>query len=236
MEYKRYKKEFTYSYTLGAFPTLELLLSKPEKVLAVYYSDKAIRSSQSFIRIQTLCTSHGINLVRNDKQINALESKGSTMFVGVFTKFTQELCQNENSILLVNPSDMGNLGTIMRTACGMGVANIALIQPAVDIFDPKVVRGSMGAIFKVSFKYFVSLKDYKEKHNNHLYLFDIKGKQYVDKVKFSHPSTLVFGNEGKGLPDEYLQYGEVVRIKQNSKIDSLNLSIAVGIGLYELTT
>ena len=56
-----------------------------------------------------------------------------------------------NHIVLVNPSDMGNLGTIIRTAVGFGFTDIGIISPAVDAYNPKVIRGSMGSFSKLTY-------------------------------------------------------------------------------------
>ena len=66
------------------------------------------------------------------------------------------------TIFTGKPSDMGNLGTIIRTAVGFGCTDIGIISPAVDAYNPKVIRGSMGSFFKVNLQYFDSFEEYKE--------------------------------------------------------------------------
>jgi len=60
-----------------------------------------------------------------------------------------ELEKEENHIVLVEPRNMGNVGTIIRTMLGFGYRNLVMIGPAVDIFDPMVIRSTMGALFKL---------------------------------------------------------------------------------------
>lgn len=62
--------------------------------------------------------------------------------------------------MLHHPSDSGNLGTILRTALGFGLKNIAIIRPAVDSDDPRVVRASMGAAFSLNIRHFDSFEQY----------------------------------------------------------------------------
>ena len=78
--------------------------------------------------------------------------------VGEFSKFTGEKSAHEDQVVLVNPSDMGNAGTIMRTALGFGYKKIILIKPCIDIFNPKVVRSSMVAIFSLNIIYYDSIE------------------------------------------------------------------------------
>jgi TrmH family RNA methyltransferase len=59
------------------------------------------------------------------------------------------------------------------------------------------------------------------------------GKTTLAETRFNEPYSLIFGNESAGLPDEYLDLGTSVSIQHSGKVDSLNLTIAVGVALYE---
>ena len=138
-------------------------------------------------------------------------------------------------IVLVNPSDSGNLGTILRTALGFGLTNIAIIRPAVDSDDPRVTRASMGAAFSLHVRHFDSFDDYRaEFPDRQLFPFMLTGAvPLADAVKrVSGAYSLVFGNEATGLPDVFAEYGVSTLIPHSGKIDSLNLAIAAGIGMY----
>ena len=80
--------------------------------------------------------------------------------MGLFRKYETDFDGAKSHLVLVNPSNMGNLGTIIRTSIGFGINNLAIIRPAVDIYDPKCIRSSMGAFFELNFKYFDSFNDY----------------------------------------------------------------------------
>ena len=136
-------------------------------------------------------------------------------------------------MVLVNPSDMGNMGTIIRTMLGFNYVNLAIIRPGVDVFDPRVIRASMGAIFNINFEYFDSFDEYIEKYPQHnIYPLMLKGAKNIHLIEPDQQShSLVFGNESSGLPDEFLDYGQSIFIPHSEKIDSLNLSMALGITL-----
>ncbi|MBA3868998.1 MAG: TrmH family RNA methyltransferase, partial [Anaerolineae bacterium] len=137
-----------------------------------------------------------------------------------------------NHVLLVSPSDMGNLGTTLRTLLGFGFHNLALVKPAVDVFDPRTIRASMGALFQVNFAYFDSIDTYQTHFAHHLYPFMTNGEVLLSKAEFTPPFTLVFGSESSGLDESYRKLGTSVTIPQTKAIDSLNLSVAIGIALY----
>ena len=228
---KTYKKECDYSYTLGAFLTIELLKFKPEHAFYVAVSSKA-DESEGVKKIRALCAKSNIPCETNDKQIEKVSPKQNCFAVGFFKKYECKLSSVDRQLVLVNPSDAGNLGTILRTAVGFNTPDIAIIKPAVDIFEPKTVRASMGAIFHANFKYFDSFEDYKKLGKRNFYPFMLTGAKPLPNLTLQKPYSLVFGNEGSGLPECFKDEGQTVIIPQSKLIDSLNLQTAVAIALY----
>ncbi len=230
---KRYQKEFTYSYAFGAYPVIELLKSHPESVLKVLFKEDSFKDGNIPV-IQKECEKRNIHTQINNKLIDKISVKENTYVVGVFKKYASKIKEDENHIVLVNPSNTGNLGTILRTMLGFDFKNLAIIKPAVDMFDPLVVRASMGAVFGINFEYFNNIEEYVSKFSSHhLYPFMLNGKSSVENVKFVKPYSIIHGNESKGLDEKYLELGESVYIPHSKDIDSLNLSIVAGISMWE---
>ena len=229
---KRYQKDFDHSYCLGVYPTLELLTYRPESVLAVLLHSKGLEN-QGITKIRKFCREQQIEIIENDNLVNKLTSRGNTYAIGVFQKFNLDLDAAGNHLVLVHPSSMGNLGTIMRTMLGYGKYNLALVEPAADPFNPKVIRASMGSVFQLKIKSFREFTDYWGSYADHaLYPLMTNGEIALPEVEFQPPYSLVFGEEASGLGDEYLQFGTSIRIPQNNAVDSLNLALSVGITLY----
>ncbi len=106
------------------------------------------------------------------------------------------------------------------------------------MFNPKVVRSSMGALFRLRHKYFDNFKAYRAQNKEQeVFTFMLNGKKPLTVADCPKPElfTLVFGNEATGLDDMYLDVGTSVIIPQSPDVDSLNLTIAVGIGTYLFT-
>ena len=231
---KKYKKSDLESYTLGTTLTLELLNKKIEYVKRVYIHSKQ-EKNETYEKIVNICKNNNIEILMSDKTINSLSDKDNCYVIGVFEKFESEIIDDENHIVLVNPSNMGNLGTIIRSSVGFGINNLVIIKPAVDIFDPKVIRSSMGAIFNLNFKYYDSFSEYSKIYKREYYPFMLKAKTNLNNVEKKYPCSLIFGAEATGLDDSYLKIGTPVIIKHKNIIDSLNLDNAVSIALYEFT-
>ena len=231
----KYEKDSLISYTLGAFPTFELLLNKPKKVKNVYYHEKTI-FSQDIVKIKDYCLKNNIPFKQNSKIINSIAKKDNVFIMAEFEKFS-DCIDRGNQIVLVNPSDMGNAGTIMRTALGFGYKNLVLITPCIDVFNPKVIRSSMGAIFSLNIIHYNSFEEYAKQNNIEKYLFVLDGEHILQNIETSKikEHALIFGNEATGLSDDLKKYGKTVLIKHTDKIDSLNLSISIGIAIYEFS-
>lgn len=233
MELKKYTKESSVSYSYGAFPTYELLMQKQECVKAIILHEK-LDKSPDIEKLLNRAKAKNIPIITNGKLIEKLSKKENIYIMGVFGKYLSKLNHNKNQVLLVNPSDMGNLGTIIRVMLGFNYTNLAIIKPCIDIFDPRVIRASMGAIFSMNIELFDSIEDYLKVNHNDKYPFMLQAKTPLQSLNLkSSPHTLIFGNESCGLDDSYLQIGTPIIIKHSNKIDSLNLSMSATIALYE---
>lgn len=231
---KKYNKKDNYSYALGATLTIEMLEKKINYAKRVYFHS-ALERNETVLKIEDICKKNKIPIIESDKAFRVLSEKENCYIIGEFQKFETELVKGKNHVVLVNPSNSGNLGTIIRSMVGFGIHDLAIIKPAVDIFDLKTIRASMGAIFNIRFKYYDSFSDYAEEHNNSFYPFMLQAKKKLATVDFKTPFSLIFGNEATGLPKEFLNIGESVIISHSKNIDSLNLTIATSIAIYEAT-
>ena len=228
----KYSKKENYSFTLGAFPTYELINKASDLVEFVYIHENYYEKE----RLIDLLKFKNINYQISSKAINKLTKKESHLVVGVFEKFSKEI-EDSSHVVLDNIADMGNLGTIIRSMNGFGINNLALVGQVCDIFNPKTIRATMGSIFDINFEHFDSMDDYIAKFGKDrrikLFMLSRDEDDSLYKSDLSGKISLVFGNEGAGLPDFYEKYGDKVFIPQSENVDSLNLTIAVGVGLYE---
>jgi len=229
-----YHSGLDYSYAPGVFPSLECLNKRPScmRRLLVHSQSGKNEGVQELI---TRCEKLRIRVEEADKALARISQKDNCYAAAVFEKFQGILAKDKPHVVLHHPSDGGNLGTILRTALGFGFLNLAVIRPAADYFDPRVVRSSMGALFSLEVAAYDSFEEYRAAFPGHtLYPFMLDGSCPVAKAAKSLqcPYALVFGNEGSGLPPEFSRMGQVVRIPHSGDIDSLNLSVAAAIGMY----
>ncbi len=232
MQIKKYKNDFTYSYTLGPFPSFELITSRPKSVLEVHISQNFNEKE----KLISLCDNHSIPYVIGEKTLQRISDKDKCYVSAVFEKYEDTLQKNAPHIVLVNPSDMGNLGTIIRSMLAFNIKNLAIIKPAADVFNPKVIRASMGAIFKINVQTFDSFESYSKIYESQreFYPFMLLAKTTLspETSPKSKNFSLIFGNESSGLPDYFKDIGTPILIPQSEEVDSLNLGVSVALASF----
>ncbi|MDD5999803.1 MAG: RNA methyltransferase [Lachnospiraceae bacterium] len=153
----------------------------------------------------------------------------------------EEVCmQKEDSepliLALENLQDPGNLGTIVRTAEGAGVTGIVMSRETVDIYNPKVVRATMGSIFRVPFCYVENLTDWIASMNVRevgTYSAHLQGTSFYD-FDYQKPTIFCIGNEGNGLTDALSQTTKhKIKIPMMGNVESLNAATAATVLMYE---
>ena len=153
------------------------------------------------------------------------------------TPKTSNINLNEDIILALDDiQDPGNLGTILRTADSVGLKQILVSKGTADAYNPKVVRSTMGAIFRVNVIECDNLKETLKELQSKDYKVmttSLKAKKSIYEVDYKK-KIIVIGNEANGVSKEILNIAdEKVIIPMLGKTESLNASVATGVILYE---
>jgi len=143
-----------------------------------------------------------------------------------------------NIVILESLQDPGNMGTIIRTAEGAGATGIIMNNTTVDLYSPKVVRSTMGSIFRVPHLIVsdlaASIKELKDKHGVSVYAAHLKGQKYYDEFDYKGPTAFMIGNEGNGLTKEISDMAtSYLKIPMEGQLESLNASVAASLLMYE---
>ena len=139
-------------------------------------------------------------------------------------------------LILDGIQDPGNLGTIIRTADSVNLKQIIVSKDCGDVYNPKVVRSSMGAIFRVeiieSNDLVNTIKDLK-KHNIKVMATDLKTDESIYDEEYKKCAVII-GNEANGVSKKVLDIvDKKIKIPMLGKTESLNASVATAVILYE---
>lgn len=140
-------------------------------------------------------------------------------------------------MVIENLQDPGNLGTILRMGEAAGVTGVIISKDSVDVFNPKVVRATMGSIYRMPFVVVDDIKTtvntFKEKGIT-VYAAHLYGSEIYTDYDYKKPTAFLIGNEGNGLTDELTELADKrLFIPMEGKVESLNAGIAASILAYE---
>ncbi len=144
----------------------------------------------------------------------------------------------QDGLLLVldGVMDPGNLGTILRTADAAGTLGVVILDNSVDLFNPKVIRSTMGSIFHLPVITGVSeeeLQKFCVKDGRRLWATSLEGAEDYHQITWPDRLALIMGNEARGVSETLLrQAGQKIFIPMKGKAESLNVAIAAGILLF----
>lgn len=192
--------------------------------------EASVVAESSLKKVSELVTPEG---VMASVSIKAIEG-------AFFGRYESALEKGFPMLFLENLQDPGNLGTIIRTAEAAGVSKIVLSRDSVDPFSPKVVRATMGSIFRVPLEvceseegFFESISE-RKREGFLFYAAALSGKQAYTDIIFEKKAAFMIGNEGSGLTERAVACAdEAILIPMEGESESLNAGIAAAVILFE---
>ena len=155
--------------------------------------------------------------------------------LAVITKIKFAPNYNIPFIAIDGISDPGNLGSIIRSSDWFGYKQIFVEKNSVNPYSPKVVRSSMGSVFRTAVIEVDNLPSYLKNNFKETNFFgaDLKSTKLIDEYKITKNFGLIFGNESHGLSNNMREIiDSPYLIQKTGKAESLNLGVSVGISLY----
>jgi len=195
--------------------------------------------------ILALATSKNIEIIKGTSQeltaiSDTVQPQGIVALVQMRSMtFSDKVPDNLNFVLLLDRiNEPGNLGAIIRAASWFGIDAVFASPDSVSLYNPKVIRSSMGALFHLPIYEGVeltTLSSLLKKHQFRIFATDVHSGAALDSVKYGSRIALIMGNEAEGINKELMiNSDQVIQIPRYGKSESLNVAVATGIFLYHI--
>ena len=216
----------------------DTLKTAPQFIKSVYVSESGESNLNAIL--QSMDLSDVTYLVKDsifDSISGTITSQGIMAIVRKPEHSLEEMLSSGSRFLLLeNIQDPGNMGTMLRTAEAAGVDGIIMSPDCTDIFSPKVVRSSMGSIFRMPFVYcgdFIAALNQIKNRGITIYAAYLHGGVSYKDLVFDDRNAILIGNEGNGLTEETVKAADKrIFIPMAGEIESLNAAVAAAILMF----
>lgn len=158
--------------------------------------------------------------------------------IAAVVRMKEQSALGKHIVVLDGVQDPGNVGTIIRTADAAGLDGVLLSNQCADVFSPKVLRATMGSIFRMNLRTTDDLPGELTKLREKGYSIlssQLDGTPFYEREKVAERFALIIGNEGNGVSEQVQQTAtHQVRLPMRGGAESLNAAIAAAIMMYEL--
>lgn len=179
-------------------------------------------SSEIYKKIAYRSSTEGVLAISKTKDLNLSSFKSST----------------HNPLILVAeaPEKPGNIGALLRTADAAGVDAVIIANPKTDMFNPNIIRSSVGCLFtnQVITGSTSEIISFLKENKINIYCAALQASVPYHTIDYSKPTAIVVGTEAIGLSNEWRENStQNIIIPMSGEIDSMNVSVAAGILIFE---
>ncbi|NHZ86037.1 MAG: hypothetical protein GWP19_09165 [Planctomycetia bacterium] len=238
LSFKKYRKLHKLFIIEGERLVSEAIQSKTiikQVYVTAEFTAKPQHDSLMELIAEGTITTNSISVKEMNKICDTVSPSGILALCKLYDSLNIDIGKSENWLYLDEIQDPGNLGTLLRSANWFGIKNVALSKNCIDVYNPKVLRGAMGAHFRLSIYENILLTIFKDSQHTILGAFQ-KGDSIHDlDIEKVAPWILVIGNEAHGINTNIDHINVKVTIPKIGSGESLNAAVAGSILLYHLT-
>lgn len=229
LQQKKYRNETGLFLIEGYKPVFEAYIEKAQ--IETVFVTKENAPKFDFVKDKLVVVTETIM-----QKISTTQSSPEAVAVAKQQRTSLAEIQNKTKIaLLENVKDAGNLGTLVRSAAAFGIEAIVLCGDTIDCYNPKVVRSTVGGLFKLPVVN-TSLSEVRKVFSDHNFIATVVNHKDVvapETVDYSKPFVIMLGSEADGLTPEAVESADVkTTIPMAQSTESLNLSVAGSIMFY----
>ena len=228
---KKFRDEYK-EYFVEGVKLINEAISENKEIIKILICDELLREEFS------IPSEDSVEYVAKNvfEYVSDTQSQQGILAVIKMDEFNGEVCEN-TVFALDDLQDPGNLGTILRSLDSAGINTLLLSKDTVDLYNPKVIRSTMGAIFRVKVLDNLDLKEELlklKKAGYKVVITSLDTNEMHYNLNFSDRLVIVIGNEAKGVKKEIQDLADIkVKIPMLGRTESLNASVAASVIAYE---
>ena len=234
---KKYRDEYN-EYVVEGVKLIKEAIAEKANIKTIVACDDCVKNEEIDPKVMYEIAKYNL-LYAEEKVFNSISDvQNHQGLLAVMSKAEKEKIDYTEDIIVVldDIQDPGNLGTILRTIDSAGLKQIIVSKRSGDVYNPKVVRSTMGAILRVnvieSENLVETLKELK-KHKYEVVATSLETNKSIYDIDYKK-KVIVIGNEANGVSKEVLDLADKkVKIPMLGKTESLNAAVATGIVTYE---
>jgi len=231
-------------YFIEGIRFIEEAIKEKELISKVLVSEKIgeVKGGKEILKQLEEANFSSIYTVPNKLYLEVTDTENPQGILAVMHKKSvsiESVYDNKNFFVVLDSiQDPGNMGTIIRTADAAGATAVIVSKGCVDVYNPKVLRATMGSIFHIPICYceniLETLQSLKAK-GIVLCAAHLSGSKSYFDLNYKNNIAIIIGNEANGISDSVAALSdELVKIPMEGKSESLNASIAAGLLIYEV--
>lgn len=231
---KKYREEYS-EFVIEGIKIVKEALAEKVNLKSIYINEQ---NKEEILREIPEIEKMNTSIVENSVFCDISDVVNPQGIIAIVEKASSNKISYDEKLFLIldGISDPGNMGTIIRTADSLNMKQIIVSKNTLDIYNPKVVRSTMGAIFRVNVIYVEDLVKEVENLKSRgikVYSTDLRTDKSIYSINYEN-SAIVIGNESNGVSREVLDASsDRIKIPMNGKTESLNAAVATSIVLYE---
>ena len=233
IEQNTYRKKQGQTVLEGTHLTLAWL-EKNRQIKSIFTTEHALEHAD-FDEILSQYT--GIIFVLSEalyKDISTLGTSIACLAIVDLPSSREALNFTEDTLILENIQDPGNVGTLLRSAAAAGIDQVVCTKGSASLWSPRVLRAGMGAHFALNTYENVALEDIMDQFKIPVYVTSSHNAESLYSKQLRKQCVWILGNEGQGVSDFALKHAEAVTIPQPGGQESLNVAIAGSICFFEM--
>lgn len=228
LKQKKYRDEYK-EYVVEGIKIVEEAIEEKEDIVLIVICEEILKKQIDIVGLKVEYVSKNIFEMISD----TVTPQG---ILAVIKERKSSVVSSKVLFALDDIQDPGNMGTIIRTLDAAGIKDLILSNESADIYNPKVTRSTMGAIYRLNVIRTDLLSKLKEmqKDGYKIVVTSLATNKNHYDINFDEKTIIVIGNEAKGVSQEIMEIADVkVKIPMLGKSESLNAAMATGILAYE---